>query len=129
VASTPLRHDSASAGIFSLAFADANHGVAVGGDYRRPTETAGNIAITTDGGITWKALPGPAPAGFRSAIAYIAGRKIWIVTGTSGSDILAGNGSSWKQFDDGDFNALSFLPGGAGWAVGPRGRIARFQPE
>ena len=32
VAGTPLRHDSAGAGIFSLAFADATHGVAVGGE-------------------------------------------------------------------------------------------------
>ena len=40
VAKTPIRHDSASAGIFSLAFSDALHGVAVGGDYMKPDESA-----------------------------------------------------------------------------------------
>ena len=40
VSSTPMRHDKPSAGIFSLAFSDARHGVAVGGDYAKDQENA-----------------------------------------------------------------------------------------
>jgi len=54
VAKTPIRNDGASAGIFSLAFPDAKRGIAVGGDYNKPTETPGNIAVTSDGGKTWE---------------------------------------------------------------------------
>ncbi|HLW76591.1 MAG TPA: hypothetical protein VKS01_06385, partial [Bryobacteraceae bacterium] len=74
VTKTPIRNDSASAGIFSIAFSDAKHGMAVGGDYNQPTETTGNIVETSDGGKTWPA-PKSGPNGFRSAILHV---KFWI---------------------------------------------------
>ena len=123
---TPVRHDGASAGIFGLAFLDPSHGMVVGGDYAKPPESTGNFALTADGGETWT-VPGEGhPAGFRSAAAYVPERKAWIVTGTSGSDVSTDGGKSWKTFDPGNFNAMSFVPDGVGWAVGPRGRIAVF---
>jgi len=128
VAKTPMRSVTESAGVFSIAFSDSKHGVAVGGDYKKTTDTTGNVAITTDGGKTWTAPSGPVPAGFRSAIAYIRDRKMWIATGTSGSDVSFDDGSSWKQFDTGNYNAVDFLATGDGWAVGPKGAIARFKP-
>ena len=122
---TPIRNDGASAGIFSLAFSDSLHGMAAGGDYAKPAETSGNLAITADGGATWTA-PAARPAGFRSAVAYLADRQAWIAAGTSGSDISTDGGKTWRTFDAGNFNALSFI-WGAGWAVGPGGRIASFR--
>jgi photosystem II stability/assembly factor-like uncharacterized protein len=127
-AATPMRNDSASAGIFSIAFSDAKNGVIVGGDYAKDKEAAGNVAITTDGGKTWRA-PAGAPKGFRSAVAWLPRLKLWIATGTSGSDVSRDGGRTWKLFDEGSYNAMSFAPGGAGWAVGARGRIAKFQAE
>jgi photosystem II stability/assembly factor-like uncharacterized protein len=127
VATTPIRNDGASAGIFSLAFADARHGIAVGGDYSKDKEERQNIALTSDGGRTWSSPPGAGPKGFRSAVAWLPGRKLWIVTGTSGSDLSTDGGKTWKVFDSGAYNAMSFVPGGDGWAVGPQGRIARFE--
>ena len=122
VAATPIRNDSASAGIFSIAFRDAMHGMIVGGDYAKDKEDRGNVAVTSDGGATWTA-PAGRPGGFRSAVAWLG--RLWIVTGTSGSDYSADDGKTWKSFDAGAYNAMSFASG-AGWAVGPRGRIARF---
>ena len=58
VAETPLRAGSPSAGIFSLAFWDADHGVAVGGDYKQPEEAGGTVARSSDGGRTWIPVPG-----------------------------------------------------------------------
>jgi len=128
VAATAIRNDGPAAGIFSLAFADARRGIAVGGDYSKDKEDARNIALTSDGGRTWSAPPGGGPKGFRSAIAWLPGLRLWIVTGTSGSDVSADNGKTWKLFDSGAYHAMSFVPGGEGWAVGPQGRIGRFQP-
>jgi photosystem II stability/assembly factor-like uncharacterized protein len=124
VAATPVRHDGAGAGIFSLAFADLLHGVAVGGDYAKPAETAGNAAITSDGG-TWNRPGGAPPNGYRSAVAFLAGRKVWIAVGTSGSDISSDAGRSWKPFDSGAYNAVAAV-GDVVWAVGPGGRIGKL---
>jgi photosystem II stability/assembly factor-like uncharacterized protein len=126
VTSTPVRKDGAAAGIFSLAFSDATHGLAVGGDYSKDSEPRQNLAVTSDSGPTWKAPDGPGPQGFRSAILWLAEAKIWLVTGTSGSDISNDGGKTWHRFDAGAYNALS-ASGGAVWAVGPKGRIARLQ--
>lgn len=126
VATTPVRSDVPSAGIFSLAFADATHGVVVGGDYAKPSETRQNIAITSDGGVTWTAPNGPGPGGFRSAAVWLAQPRLWVVTGTSGSDFSADRGVTWKHFDDGAYNALGGFSGRLLWAVGPEGRIARL---
>lgn len=127
VAATPIRSDGASAGIFSLAFSDSRHGIAVGGDYAKDREDRQNIAVTEDGGLTWTAPAGPGPKGFRSAVAYLPHARMWLVTGTSGSDASTDNGKTWKLFDSSPYNAVSFVPSGNGWAVGPRGRIAAFR--
>jgi photosystem II stability/assembly factor-like uncharacterized protein len=128
VAATPIRNDGPSAGVFSLAFSDARHGIAVGGDYAKDKEERQNIAITGDGGRTWTAPAGPVPKGFRSAVTYVRRKNMWLVTGTSGSDVSTDSGKSWKLFDSGSYNAMSFA-GTAGWAVGARGRIALFHAE
>lgn len=122
---TPIRHDGEASGIFSIAFRDATHGIAVGGNYSKPTEDAGNFALTEDGGVTWKA-PAARPKGYRSAIAYIPGTKELIATGTTGTDASKDGGASWIHVSDDAFNALSFASATAGWAVGPKGAIARY---
>lgn len=127
VATTPIRNDGASAGIFSLAFSDSQHGVATGGDYAKPAETSHNIAITTDGGRTWTEPQGTPPSGFRSAVAFVRNGHMWIATGTSGSDVSYDRGQNWKRFDDSAFNALSFVSSKAGWAAGPKGALSRFR--
>jgi len=126
-ATTPIRNDGASAGIFSLAFSDSRYGIAVGGDYAKDREDRRNIAVTEDGGLTWTAPASPGPKGFRSAVAYLPHAKMWLATGTSGSDVSTDNGKTWKLFDSGAYNAVSFVSAGNGWAVGPRGRIAAFR--
>jgi photosystem II stability/assembly factor-like uncharacterized protein len=119
---TPIPAGVASAGIFSIAFRDANHGIAVGGDYRKPNDAADNAAITADGGRTWKLID--RPFGYRSGVA--CAKDCWIAVGTSGSDISRDDGLTWKPLDHENYNSVSFTRTGDGWAAGPRGRIARF---
>jgi photosystem II stability/assembly factor-like uncharacterized protein len=129
VSTTPLAKDAATAGIFSLAFRDARHGVAVGGDYAKLTDTTHNIAITSDGGRTWSEPQGKHPNGYRSAVAFVPRLRFWIAVGPSGSDISYDDGASWKNFTfyTGAYNAISFAPSGDGWAVGPDGRLGEFR--
>jgi photosystem II stability/assembly factor-like uncharacterized protein len=125
IATPPIRNDSASAGIFSVAFRDRLHGIVTGGDYSKDKENRQTGAITGDGGKTWTP-PASGPNGFRSAVAYLSDTKTWIATGTSGSDISTDDGHTWTTFNPGAYNALSFVSSAAGWAVGPRGRVARY---
>jgi photosystem II stability/assembly factor-like uncharacterized protein len=122
VSSTPIRAGTPSAGIFSIAFRDANHGIIVGGDYRKPNEPGPNTAITANGGQTW--TPVGRPFSYRSGVAWAKDR--WIAVGTSGSDVSLDDGSTWKPLDHQNYNSVAFTPTGDGWAVGPKGRIAKF---
>ena len=61
---------SASAGIFSIAFASRDRGIVVGGDYKAEAAAVDNAAVTSDGGRTWTVVRGL--GGFRSAVGYLA---------------------------------------------------------
>jgi photosystem II stability/assembly factor-like uncharacterized protein len=122
---TPLQASGDSSGIFSLGYdAGALPGygytlVAVGGDYRKPGETAQTAAWSADR-QHWRAATHP-PHGYRSAVAWDPDAKAWIAAGTNGSDISYDDGKTWTPLDNGNWNALS-LP----WVVGPGGRIAKL---
>ncbi len=122
VSDTPVAAGTESAGIFSIAFRDRDHGMAVGGDYRKPTDAGVTAAITADGGKTWKPLEKSFP--YRSCVARAKDR--WVVVGTSGSDASPDDGATWMPLDRENYNSVAFAPTGEGWAVGPKGRIARL---
>jgi photosystem II stability/assembly factor-like uncharacterized protein len=111
IAETPLIA-GASAGIFSIAFRDAKHGVVVGGDYRKENEAVDNLAVTSDGGVTWKLVKGL--SGFRSVVAYVPGVKTGsetlVAVGPSGADYSADDGRTWTALDGPGFDTLSFAP-------------------
>ncbi|MFN2563473.1 MAG: WD40/YVTN/BNR-like repeat-containing protein [Gemmatimonadaceae bacterium] len=129
VASTPITTGAPARGIFSVAFADARRGVAVGGDYQAATDTAANVALTDDGGVTWRLAAGR-PGGYRSSVAYVpgSGGRVLVAVGTSGSEYSTDGGETWTPIDTAGFNTVAFAPGpnGIGWAVGPSGRIAKW---
>ena len=93
-AATPLAAGP-SAGIFSIAFRDAEHGIVVGGDYRKEGEAIDNAAITSDGGRTWTMVKGL--SGFRSVVAYLPGASTptLIAVGPQGADQSTDDGRTW----------------------------------
>lgn len=119
---TPVVAGDASIGIFSIAFRDARNGMIVGGDYRKPDISGATAAITADGGKTWKLLNGKLP--FRSAVAWTTDG--WLAVGTSGSNISRDDGKTWRVLDRENYNSVAFTGTGEGWAVGPKGRIAKY---
>ncbi len=145
IADTPLAAGP-SAGIFSIAFRDAMHGIIVGGDYTKENEAIDNLAVTTDGGVTWTLVRGL--SGYRSAVAYVPGSNppALVAVGPSGVDYSTDDGRTWIKVDMRNtkfeirnsqseilsgFDTLSFararLRGrGIGWAAGARGTIARL---
>jgi len=126
---TPLRAGVASAGVFSVAFRDARHGVIAGGDYEKPTLRGRNLATTSDGGATWTLTDSAAtPAGYRSAVAIVPGTRAntLVAVGLTGTDVSVDGGATWQSADSTAYNSVAFASPSAGWAVGPKGRIARW---
>jgi photosystem II stability/assembly factor-like uncharacterized protein len=127
-AETPVRASGPSSGIFSVAFRDPEHGVAVGGDYKAPGQPGSWLARTSDGGLTW-ILVARGPRGYRSAVAYVPGAPTptLVAVGPTGSDLSTDDGATWSPLGGDGFHALSLTgPVDAGWAVGDNGRIARL---
>jgi photosystem II stability/assembly factor-like uncharacterized protein len=146
VSETPLNAGS-SAGIFSIAFRDARHGVIVGGDYQREQEAVNNLAVTSDGGATWTLVKGL--AGFRSAVAFEPMRIVsrsgpppskartrgvlprgLVAVGPSGADYSPDDGRTWKRLEGPGFDTLSFAPGqrvhAVAWTAGAGGKIGKL---
>jgi photosystem II stability/assembly factor-like uncharacterized protein len=138
ISDTPLAAGP-SAGIFSVAFRDANHGVIVGGDYKKENDAVDNLAITSDGGATWTLVEGL--TGFRSAVAYPVRSKpgatgpddstSLVATGPTGSDYSKDDGRNWKPIEGPGFDTLSFASGiikghVVGWGAGARGSIGQL---
>jgi len=118
-----------SAGIFSVAFRDAQHGVIAGGDYKKENDAVDNLALTDDGGATWTLVKGL--SGFRSAVAYVPGTKSLVAIGPAGADYSTDDGQNWVRLEGPGFDTLSFARGlvkgrVVGWAAGARGVIGEL---
>jgi photosystem II stability/assembly factor-like uncharacterized protein len=114
-----------SAGIYSLAFRDPMHGVAVGGDFTVPFAAPDGAAFSQDGGQTWKTAD-VTPGEYRSGVAWTLLPFVALAVGPTGSDITYDAGRTWHRFDTGSLHAVQCARDGACWASGANGRIARL---
>lgn len=129
VASTPIVSGTQSAGVFSLAFRDAQHGIAVGGDFRKEQEVLANVATTNDGGKTWTLVPNQTVA-YRSCVTYVPhnGKYLLVAVGPSGSDYSWDEGVTWMNLSEVGYHTMS--TGGALaaiYAAGAEGRVAKLE--
>ncbi len=142
VAEAPLHPQNASSGLFSIAFADARNGIAVGGDYAHPTGSQSPVVfLTNDGGESWR--PGRADESARPVSLFshvqapIPRRKIQKCRSEAESDsaeiaaagiggiISLGTNGKWTRESEQTTNALAFPTHMIGWAVGPKGAVLR----
>jgi photosystem II stability/assembly factor-like uncharacterized protein len=121
VANTPVR-SGPSSGIFALAFRDHEHGLVTGGDFLAPTASPDAMALSDDGGASWR-LVAEAPNEYRSGAHWVTGTTA-IAVGPSGSDVSVDQGESWDRFDNGSFDTVDCAGGFACWASGEQGRVA-----
>jgi len=123
---TPIAGGSPSSGIFSVACGGFLV-VAVGGDYKEPASAKRVAAYSNDSGATWH-LAEQQPGGYRSAVGEF-GNGDFAAVGPNGTDISQQEPREtmhWQHTDYLNLNAVSFH-GANGWAVGPKGTIARFK--
>lgn len=128
---TPMIAGKDSTGIFSLAFRDSFHGIAVGGDYTREEEGERNAFATSDGGKSWTMLKGDDDSSvfsFRSCVRYILDPERVIAVGPDGCNVSGDGGKTWTLFGDQGFHTFSVgVSENAIWAAGSEGRIARLK--
>lgn len=124
---TPLTSDTGTSGIFSLAFYDAQNGVALGGDYSRTTEPSAQVAVTSDGGQTWQLAGKPIMNGtvYGGTVVPGASTPTLVAVSPNGSEYSTDNGLTWTRIDTVDYWATTFVSPSVGWAVGPDGRIVK----
>lgn len=114
----------AAAGVFSVRFRDSKHGIAVGGDYEKPTANVDIAAWSRDGGVSWHKAE-TFPGGYRSGVSWVPGRQdVAVAVGTSGSDITLDGGKNWVSIDNGTFDAVECVGKDLCWASGSGGRVA-----
>lgn len=115
-----------SAGIFSVAFRDPQHGVVVGGDYRQESAAVDNAAWTADGGATWTLVKDRGLSGFRSVVAFVGPRSLFAI-GPTGADWSDHEGRTWRAVESAGFDTFSALRNGRlGWASGAGGRVSKW---
>ncbi len=120
-----------AAGIFTLAFRDSLHGVILGGDLSRPEEHTDNVALTSDGGASWRLAGRPVLAGAVYGAAYVPGSPTptLVAVGPNGADWSVDEGLTWTSADTVSYWGLDIASPAAGWLVGPDGRIVRISFE
>ena len=132
---TPIIKGETMTGIYSIDFCNKNFGVISGGNYDKTESSITSIAITNNGGKTWKEVKTEIP--FFGSCVQISSvknkiRKL-IVTGHNGTFEINSKGKHLKQIIKADgeqlkFNTLRFSKQNNHviWLAGSNGKIARI---
>lgn len=129
VAATPIA-GGRTAGIAALAFRDSLHGIAMGGDVADADARTDNVAVTADGGQTWRGGGRPGFSGAVYGAATVPGRPGWVVVvGPKGLAYSTDDGASWTKVDTLAYWSVGFGSRRRGWAVGPTGRIVEIRMQ
>lgn len=121
VRETPMAGGN-SAGLFGIAMQNGRTGLATGGDYQLPSDTAANLLRTTDGGATWSPAGRTVPLGVRWGIAA-AGHGTYLATAPTGTGLTRDGGVTWRALDFKPANTAS-CAGGVCWLAGKE-RLAK----
>lgn len=134
VAETPLQQGEKMTGIFSMAMYNEKLGIIAGGNYDDKLKTDNTVAISSDGGKSWKNkfdkhgqeikdLP------FVSCVQFIPdskGKKL-IAACLPGIYYSDNYGRTWIKINDESFYTFRFSPTGkTAWFAGAKGKIGRM---
>ena len=123
---TPIAGGDAS-GVATVTFTTERLGAALGGPISSPDAVTDNVAITTDGGVTWDSGGRPTFTGAVYGAAFVSGTRTLVAVGPKGASISNDAGRHWARLDTLNFWGVGFSLGGAGWLVGTRGRVVHVR--
>jgi photosystem II stability/assembly factor-like uncharacterized protein len=130
---TPIVQGTPASGIFTVAFRDASHGILAGGDLEAPDGPSDNVAVSKDGGKTWKLVSGTPFPGAAYGLSYVPAQRhgqherMVVITGPNGAAWTVNEGRKWHLIPDvRDYWAVAFADPHHGWLVGTDGRILQL---
>ncbi len=117
-----------AAGLTTIGYLDNQVGVALGGVVGQDLGRTENVAVTSDGGLTWRAAGRTRLSGPVYGSSWVPGAPTPTVfaVGPGGADFSADGGVTWRAADTRTYWAVAFVSADRGWAVGPAGGITRF---
>jgi photosystem II stability/assembly factor-like uncharacterized protein len=125
---TPLVSNP-SAGAFTVAFRNQDHGIVAGGDLDPANPRPRNrIAISADGGRSWQLVEPPPFDGAVFGLSYVPDRgHTVVITGPAGAAWSRNEGEQgWSRLAGVEgFWAVAFANSRVGWLVGTEGRILK----
>lgn len=126
-ADTPIGA-GATRGITSVAFLDAWSGAVLGGDVADMESRADNVALTSDGGQTWRMVGRPEFSGPVYGAVYVPGapEPTLVAVGPEGIGYTADGGETWATLSAQNHWSVAFADPQSGWAIGPEGRITKL---
>lgn len=113
-----------AAGVITLAFRDAQHGAALGGDLTAPDSMQQNVAVTEDGGVTWRSASSTGFPGAVYGATYVPG-GVLVAAGPGGAAFSTDDAQTWSPLDSLAWWSVDAAGPDAVWMAGPEGRIAR----
>jgi photosystem II stability/assembly factor-like uncharacterized protein len=129
---TPIVQGTPAAGIFTVDFRDADHGILAGGDLEQADKHTDNVAVSSDGGRTWRLAARTPFLGAAYGLTYVPtssggpdGRTV-VITGPGGAAWSPDEGQTWQRIQGAkDYWAAGFANRHVGWLVGTEGRILK----
>lgn len=125
---TPILQGGKMTGIFSVDFFNDKTGVIAGGNYEKTDTSIISLAITKDGGKTWKEIKSTKP--FFGSCVQFKSEDVFFVTGHDGTFICSYKKKQIEEIKDTSgsplkFHTLRFSPSGKNlWLAGGSGQIA-----
>lgn len=124
---TPIVQGNGPQGIYSVDFADAQHGIIIGGDYVKFDANERNKAITADGGITWTTVADGQDPSYKSCVQYVPnteGKEVFAV-GKTGISYSKDGGKSWSNVSEEAFYTIQFVNRTTAWLSG-NGKLGKL---
>lgn len=130
---TPVISGQQMTGIFSIDFKNEQLGLVAGGNWEEVSEAKNTLALTTDGGITWKSVGDSSVPGYFSCVQFIPsgeGREVFALQGRArgGETAMAysnNGGVSWQTFDNSNYISIQFASHKVAW-LGGKNKIAKL---
>lgn len=127
VEQTPIIHEEATQGIYSVDFYNETLGFAIGGDYTKPDNNKANKIITKDGGKTWSLIADGVAPDYKSCVQFVpnSGGKGIVAVGFTGISYSSNMGATWKQLSEEGFFTIRFKNDSVAYAAG-KGRVSKL---
>lgn len=136
VYNTPITSGAVMTGIYAVDFYNDKKGIVAGGNWDYISDNNQNIAITTDGGVTWKLVSDGTNDGYTSCIQFIPGTegkelfklKGRAMAGTSSMAYSNNDGNTWQILPNSNYLCVRFASKDIAWLSG-KNKIARLLIE